>query len=389
MKAKYKTIKEQYDNSHPNILVEIVNFEKIFLQEIENVYNFMASMCHDIETDLTILLNSIEKNQEQKEKEKGKEKDKDREKEKDKDHDKSNNNGRSKKKESAATIKKKQLKLLQQQHDRTIEISLRSLYDKIKDVELFYHLNYYSICKISKKLEKLLQIYHVMVDSSNIHIDINTSGGQLNGSSKIGDITSASSSFNQGHHDHHRRFHFPMTLSGIGIISTSLGDHSDKKHIQQQSGEKGSKSSRGEIHPSVEELELISMVNKNNELIDQEIDKIETNTEEIKADNEFNDPGTSERKDNKLKTWEDSESGQYFFGTFTAAIDKIEDLKQQCIDIYSKKFRITYSQLASYELEFVKNKDRVYESTNFMLGLKIGLIACLVRIHLILFIRLQ
>ncbi len=473
LKAKYKTIKEQHDNSHPDTLNAIVLFEQYFLNEIQSVYRFLTSICHDIDTDLVILLNSIEKNKEQQSKQKNKEKEKDGVKEK----------AESGKMSSSA--KKKQSKALQEQHDRTIEISLRSLYDKIKDVELFYHLNYYSICKISKKLEKLLQIYHVMVDSTAIHLDIGLSGraGIEQGISKPESekpIHGASSmslnselvhnaSFTQGNGEH-RRFNFPVMMSGIGVISMSLGDHHHHAHHQVQQQQSGNNISAkedklndlvvdttgtqhakeqsdqriekpiGRTSPSSISDELdndisaiaarrlkprtgselsirsnhssgpstarenvgaiipvcsdspVMKVYFNRDIKDVE-SKIgyDVNSDPPSGVDIGNDDGSVNSNKNeknqkeKQKTWEDSESGIYFFETFTPAIDKIEDLKQRCIDVYSKKFRITYSQLASYELEFVKNKDRVYESTNFMLGLKIGLIVCLVSISLFVY----
>ena len=37
LKSKYKTIKEQHETNHPDTLMAIVNFEKLFLQEIQSV----------------------------------------------------------------------------------------------------------------------------------------------------------------------------------------------------------------------------------------------------------------------------------------------------------------------------------------------------------------
>lgn len=75
--------------------------------------------------------------------------------------------------------------------------------------------------------------------------------------------------------------------------------------------------------------------------------------------------------------WENYPCGRYFTDTFPKSLTHIDNLKNHCTLIYSKKFRSTYSPLALYELEFVKSKDRNTEMDRYYVGFKLGLIACL------------
>ncbi len=76
--------------------------------------------------------------------------------------------------------------------------------------------------------------------------------------------------------------------------------------------------------------------------------------------------------------WKDTASGLYFYRNFIRRLHRVEELKRRCISIYSSRFRKNYSELAEFELRYVKNKEHYTSETKFFLGVKFGLIACMV-----------
>eukprot|EP01031_Cornospumella_fuschlensis_P040655 gene40655-49568_t len=91
------------------------------------------------------------------------------------------------------------------------------------------------------------------------------------------------------------------------------------------------------------------------------------------------DPVLSFKGHNKSDTarWALLSGGEYFYNGFVCSGDEIQKLRKQCIALYGQKFRRTFGHLSSYELVYVKNKDRDYKSTRVVVGIKFGLIACI------------
>ena len=56
----------------------------------------------------------------------------------------------------------------------------------------------------------------------------------------------------------------------------------------------------------------------------------------------------------------------------------IEEIKDECVSLYAKKFRKSYTELATYELEYIKEKDHMNSSTKLFVGWKFGLIVSMV-----------
>ena len=127
-KHEYKLMKseQQYD---------ILSYEQQFLEEMQRVHNFIQQILHQLESDLQSIQHMIELSQ-----------------------------------QSKAIVTKESA-----QRDRNIEVILRKNYTKVKQIESFYQLNYYSIFKIGKKMEKLIEInrFHHFSDLYNEPEDFN------------------------------------------------------------------------------------------------------------------------------------------------------------------------------------------------------------------------
>jgi hypothetical protein len=160
--------------------------------------------------------------------------------------------------------------------ERSIELSMRNIYLQIKQLEQFYHLNFYVISKISKKIDKLLKLEAKVMRSEK------ESSEQL-------------------------------LKYGINTLEDDVKD-----------------------------------AIKNNKVL--------------------------------RPFWKDTKTGRFFYKEFAASKKVIEELKDECVASYAKKFRKTYTNLATYELEYVKEKDRTNSWTKFFVGIKFGLIACMVSI---------
>jgi hypothetical protein len=157
--------------------------------------------------------------------------------------------------------------------DRSIELSIRNVFNRIQDLDKFYRLNFYCIRKISKKMDKLLK------------------------------LTKTSFLFRN----------------------------------QQDSPEASIKGS----------------------------------------------DSTSKASDNKsIRNWMDTPGGCYFNTDFVSNQHVIEELKKECVQLYTLKFRKTYPDLATFELEFVKEKDRIDHMTKILMGMKLGLFICMVSVCL-------
>jgi hypothetical protein len=110
MKAKYKALKEE---KHPDLLT----FEKDFYEEIQRVDWFLNSNLHEIQRDLKTISDTCDFLHSS----------------------------------SIDDIKKKD------ELGRTVELFIRSIFEKCKACERFYKLNHYVICKVAKKFEKLIE----------------------------------------------------------------------------------------------------------------------------------------------------------------------------------------------------------------------------------------
>ncbi len=163
--------------------------------------------------------------------------------------------------------------------DRSLEMSLRNIYSRVKELEQFYHLNFYIIRKISKKIDKLLKAYY-----------------------------------------------------------------SDEKGIVTQD-EKGASSN------GVQPLATTQQITKDS---------------------------VQKQFLGRSKSWKETKCGRYFCNEFVSSKRVIEELKDECIASYANKFRKSYTELATYELEYVKEKDHTNSSTKLYVGWKFGLIVCMV-----------
>jgi hypothetical protein len=79
-----------------------------------------------------------------------------------------------------------------------------------------------------------------------------------------------------------------------------------------------------------------------------------------------------------VKSWRDFSSGSFFYDEFVSTLPALHLLKSRCITIYSKKFRKTYGEVAEYELKYVKIPDLNSGPVQFRLGLKFGVIFCMI-----------
>lgn len=110
MKSKYKALKE---HEHP----DLQTFENYFFAEIQRVDWFLNSNLHEIQRDLGTISDTCDFL-------------------------------------NSDTLDDKKKK---EELGRTVELFIRSIYEKCKACELFYKLNHYVICKIAKKFEKLIE----------------------------------------------------------------------------------------------------------------------------------------------------------------------------------------------------------------------------------------
>lgn len=118
LKAEYKALKEQK-------LPNLQQFEEDFLAEIKRVDWFLKITLDDISQDLRMIEEAKEPFQNQK-------------------------SG-----------------LQKQQTEHTIEVAIRSIFEKCKACEQFYQLNHFVICKIAKKFEKLIESTHASHKKKN------------------------------------------------------------------------------------------------------------------------------------------------------------------------------------------------------------------------------
>jgi hypothetical protein len=199
--------------------------------------------------------------------------------------------------------------------DRSIELSLRNVYRRIKQLEQFYHLNFYIIRKISKKIDKLLKV-------------------------------------NQ-----------EMPHEGIKKHKEDDRTACSCDHRGNQNGNKSHNDSSNSSNTISE-----CMDHRNNMKVFRNLD-IEVEVEGISLNQNYSPISYS---------WKQTKSGQFFYKEFIATKRVIEELKDECVTSYAKKFRKNYTELATYELEYVKEKDRTNSSTKLYVGLKMGLIACMV-----------
>eukprot|EP00981_Chlorochromonas_danica_P013650 scaffold6599_cov166-Ochromonas_danica.AAC.8 len=81
--------------------------------------------------------------------------------------------------------------------------------------------------------------------------------------------------------------------------------------------------------------------------------------------------GLRERRVSRCHLLKNFTSGEYFFYQFFSAGTLIDKAKEKCVDLYMTKFRRTYSPLAYYELEYIKNNDNNYTGTRFLTALKL------------------
>lgn len=317
----YDSLKHQYKLMKANSCYDIEGFESRIYYEIKRVHHFMKATAQQIDQDLTKLEESIAKDQQAN--------DSSSKKDKGSNSNKSNNNSDD---DESEKKKNKKAKEDTTQQERNITISLRALYQKIERLEKFYHLNFYCIVKTTKKFDKLISSENKRRKEASC---INEEGEHDDGDDQHHSSTSG----------HGNKGAVKLTLkeklvAGLDIATLNPMIHLSNQYHQILGGGFGHK----HINQDAESIPL-----------------------------------------DQLKCWKDLPSGRYFHDRFSTSATSIRDLKQRCISIYSGKFRPTYSEVAEYELLYVKNKDHSTEDTNFYIGLKFGLIICMVSLRHLLF----
>lgn len=76
--------------------------------------------------------------------------------------------------------------------------------------------------------------------------------------------------------------------------------------------------------------------------------------------------------------WENYPSNKLYEKKFIVVESKINEITTKSVELYCSYFRQTHMDLAEDELEFVKNKSNTSKYTQMYVGLKLGLIICMV-----------
>ncbi len=76
--------------------------------------------------------------------------------------------------------------------------------------------------------------------------------------------------------------------------------------------------------------------------------------------------------------WKTMPSYEYYNMIFKPQLVKIEDLKEKCINVYTKIYRQNYQNLAIGELEFIKNDESENEKSKYFIGMNFGICLAIV-----------
>lgn len=250
--------------------------------------------------------------------------------------------------------------------DHSIELALRNIYTRIKEIDKFYQLNYFVIRKISKKMEKLIKI-------GKFHQQLL----QIIPSSLPTTSSESKSEISENHEtDRSSNSHVSGTLSLRQRESVSLSQHQQDRAANPTSnlvatliGNSSEKYldrvlKEGGPHVAIDPRKSMS--------IETEIDLEAAKHSSVQSDISMITTVPL------LKGWKETMSGSYFHEEFIQSKEVIDEMKKECVAIYTKKFRKTYSDLAPFELEYVKERDHTDNTTNLFVGLKLGLIICVV-----------
>jgi hypothetical protein len=88
-------------------------------------------------------------------------------------------------------------------------------------------------------------------------------------------------------------------------------------------------------------------------------------------------------------SWKDLPGGSYFYTEFCNQAAVIDLLLKDIVDAYSTGFRRCYSEISEHELKYTKTEDIVDDFSKFSMGMKFGLIFCMVSNVLIIFNIIQ
>eukprot|EP01039_Chlorochromonas_danica_P003872 gene3872-4230_t len=231
--------------------------------------------------------------------------------------------------------------------DHDIELSLRILYHKIRQCEDFFKLNHFAISKICKKFEKLP--FRPVETITTTKVD-------------PFQPTSRPNSDCESPQPGSRR---TITTTKVEPFQPSSRPNSDCESPQPGSrrnsdcwAETFQSRSRRNSDCWAEPFQTRSR--RNSDCWDDEY--------EVRV---------RERRSSRCQLLLNFTSGEYFFYQFFSAGTLIDNAKEKCVDLYMTKFRRTYSPLAYYELEYIKNNDNNYTGTRFLTALKLGLIICM------------
>lgn len=222
------------------------------------------------------------------------------------------------------------------QRNRNFELSLRSLYVKIHHLEDFYDLNYYCIIKTAKKFNKLLmQLSGERGEAQSDKSHKKSAADDANNANNAGSAKEEGGEGGSGKDPSSPSFPFSTRQFLMKWHQTTLNAPFD---VVAQS------------------MNLRHFTSRKEAL---RLERLFASTPD--------------------HLWKETQSGSFFFVSFSDKLHIIDQVKNRCIGIYSPHFRKNYRELAEFELRYVKNKERTTKDSKFFLGMKFGLIACIVR----------
>jgi hypothetical protein len=201
------------------------------------------------------------------------------------------------------------------------ELSLRFLYEKTVDCETFIKLNNFAICKIAKKLEKII----TNINKKKLPSPYN--------SPKFKKIVEPTDSCH----------------NSISSLSSSLSGYSTSP-----------------IGVTLGKLTGNKIINNNDD--DDYDDECDESNPLFKKHN------SSNNIDKDFISWTKLSSHDIFTNNILKRLDQVPVIRAEIVEIYTNLFRKSYPSLAQGELEYPKQKNGGYQSRNTIMGLKYGII---------------
>ncbi len=260
--------------------------------------------------------------------------------------------------------------------DRSIELALRNIYTRTKEIDKFYQLNYFVIRKISKKIDKLIKIgkfHQHMLQTLPPVMPASTTEPSADAAVIAGNSTKedeilreTDASISGGATGSGKNRPRGSSASVVGLQTQSIANSTTATLVSALMG-----------NASEDYLKKLLKEGSPHD------DHRGGSTKTISGPPVDVESGrTQSNSDHSIipliKGWKETISGAYFYDEFIGCREVIDEMKNECVAIYTKKFRKTYNDLAVFELEYAKERDRVDKTTNLFVGLKLGLIVCMV-----------